>query len=80
MLSQLGTAAKVVGIKQSQKSIREGEAVRVFIAEDAEQRITAPITELCGQHHVEVVLVPSMKELGAAAGIAVGAAVVTVVR
>ncbi|MGN1014410.1 MAG: ribosomal L7Ae/L30e/S12e/Gadd45 family protein [Butyricicoccus sp.] len=80
MLSQLKTAAKVVGIKQSKKIIRDGDAETVFIAQDAEQRITGPIVELCQASGVEIVEVDSMKELGAAAGIAVGAAVVTVTK
>ena len=80
MLSQLKTAAKVVGIKQSKKIIRDGDAEKVFIAQDAEQRIIGPITELCQASGVEIVEVSSMKELGAAAGIAVGAAVVTVTK
>lgn len=78
MLSQLATAAKVVGVKQSKKTIRDGGAVHVFIAQDAEQRVTTPIVDLCREHGVEVTEVASMKQLGAAAGIAVGAAVVTV--
>lgn len=78
MLSQLSTAAKVVGVKQSKKVIRDGGAKAVFIAADAERRITEPIRELCTEHGVAVTEVPSMKELGAAVGISVGAAVVTV--
>ena len=78
MLSQLHTAAKVVGIKQSKKSIRDGEARQVFIAQDAEKRVISPIYDLCQEHDVEIVEVPTMKELGTAAGIAVGASVVTV--
>ncbi|MDO5549015.1 MAG: ribosomal L7Ae/L30e/S12e/Gadd45 family protein [Eubacteriales bacterium] len=80
MLSQLHTAAKVVGIKQSKKIIRDGEAHQVFIAQDAEQRVTRPIYDLCEEHGVAIVEVPTMKELGKAAGIAVGAAVVTVTK
>lgn len=80
MLSQLSSAAKVVGVKQSKKVIRDGGAKHVFIAADAERRITEPIYELCRAHSVEVTEVPSMKELGSAVGIAVGAAVVTVIE
>ncbi|MCD8355295.1 MAG: ribosomal L7Ae/L30e/S12e/Gadd45 family protein [Clostridia bacterium] len=78
MLSELSSALKVVGVKQSKKAIRDGGAKSVFIAADAERRITGPIYELCEQHNVEVTEVPSMKELGGAVGIAVGAAVVTI--
>lgn len=42
MLSQLSSAAKVVGVKQSKKVIRDGSATHAFIAADAERRITAP--------------------------------------
>ena len=78
MLSQL-SAAKVVGVKQSKKVIRDGSATHAFIAADAERRITAPIYELCEAHNVPVTEVSTMKELGSAVGIAVGAAVVTVI-
>ena len=80
MLSQLATAAKVVGIKQSKKVIRDGQAHRVFVAKDAEQRVIGPIYDLCQERGVEIVEVPTMKELGSAAGIAVGAAVVTMTQ
>lgn len=78
MLSELSSACKVVGVKQSKKVIRDGNAKLVLIAADAECRITEPIYEMCEQHSVEVKEVPSMKELGSAVGIAVGAAVVAV--
>lgn len=78
MLSQLQTAAKVVGVKQSKKVIREGKATRVFIALDAEQRVLRPILDLCRDMNVPVGEVATMAELGDACMIDVGAAVVTV--
>lgn len=78
MLSQLSAATKVVGVKQSKKVIRDGGAKSVFIAQDAESRVTAPIYELCKEMSVPVTDVPTMAELGNAAGIAVGAAIVVV--
>lgn len=80
MLSQLSQAAKVVGVKQSKKAIRDGNALAVFVADDAEQRVLRPIRELCAELQVELVEVPTMAELGDAAGIDVGAAVVTLLR
>ena len=80
MLSQLSQAAKVVGVKQSKKAIRDGNAQTVFVADDAEQRVIHPIRELCSEMQVELVEVPTMVELGDAAGIDVGAAVVTIVK
>ena len=46
MLSQLTAAAKVVGVKQSRKAIRDGKAARVYIALDAEQRVLRPICDV----------------------------------
>ena len=54
MLSQLSSAAKVVGVKQSKKVIRDGSATHALIAADAERRITSPIYELCEAHNVPV--------------------------
>ena len=48
------------------------------IADDAEQRVIRPIADLCRQMNVPLTEVPTMAELGDAAGIDVGAAVVTI--
>lgn len=80
MLSELSQAAKVVGVKQSKKAIREGIAKTVFVADDAEQRVIRPIRELCCEQGVPLSEVPTMVELGDAAGIDVGAAVVTLLK
>lgn len=76
MLSELKEAAKVVGVKQSKKVIASGGAQAVYIAKDAEMRVLRPIIELCGQKNIDVTEIPTMEELGKAAGIDVGAAVV----
>ncbi len=80
MLSELSQAAKVVGVKQSKKAIRDGNARAVFVADDAEQRVIRPIRELCCELKVPLNEVPTMVELGDAAGIDVGAAVVTLLK
>ncbi|WP_283672853.1 ribosomal L7Ae/L30e/S12e/Gadd45 family protein [Butyricicoccus sp. Marseille-Q5471] len=80
MLSDLRTAQKVIGVKQSKKAIREGVAARVYIALDAEPRVTQPIYELCSQTDTAITEIATMAELGDAVGIDVGAAVVTLVR
>jgi large subunit ribosomal protein L7A len=75
LLSHLKDGPKVVGLKQSRRAISEGAAAYVFLAEDADPHMTVPIWELCQQHSVPVSSVESMKVLGAACGISVGAAV-----
>lgn len=80
MLSQLKTASKVVGVKQLKKALREGRAAHVFVAMDAEPRVIAPILDLCRETGVEVTEVATMRELGAACQIEVGAAVAGLLR
>ena len=65
----------VVGLKQSQKVVREGSAKKVYLALDAEPAIRRQIVELCTAGGVEVVDAASMQELGRACHIEVGAAV-----
>ena len=47
MLQALKTAKKVVGIKQLKKALKEGIAQTVFLAQDADPQLTAPIAALC---------------------------------
>lgn len=78
MLTELRTAAKVIGLRQSKKAIKEGNVRTVYLAQDAEKRVTDPIYELCKEHGIEVRQAASMTALGDAAGIEVGAAIVAV--
>ncbi len=80
MTSQLRKGKKLVGIKQSRRAIKNNEAATVYIAEDAEQRIKAPFFELCAEMSVNVIDVPTMRELGEACGIDVGAAVAVLLK
>ena len=74
LLSELKSFPKVVGVKQLRKAVGRDEIRRVFLAEDADPALTDPIAELASDHAIPVTRVRSMKELGQACGIAVGAA------
>ena len=78
MLSELHSAHKVIGVKQTKKAIKDGKAAMVYVALDAEKRVTGPIYELCTENHVQMVEITTMAELGDAVGIDVGASVVSV--
>ena len=75
MLSQLENSAKVVGAKQTKRALRDGKAARVFLAQDADPMLTEPVEALSQELQVEVEWISTMKDLGNACGIAVGAAV-----
>lgn len=79
MLSELNTPNKVVGAKQVRRALNDGRAVKIFLAEDADPRITQPLEALAVEREVPVEKIPAMKELGTACGIAVGSAVAALV-
>ena len=79
-LSDLQNSPMMVGIKQSRRSLDEGNVKCAFIAQDADAHIIRPFMEDCKVMGVDVVTVESMKELGHAAGIDIGAAVVVVLK
>ena len=73
-LDDLKTAvAKVVGVKQTAKALQKQTASAVYIAADAEERITAPIKAECEKQNVDCLVVESMQALGKACGIHAGA-------
>ena len=80
MLTELKDGPKVVGAKQTRRAIESGAAVRVFLAADADPRVTGPVEALCVERGVPVEKAASLREMGAACGIAVGAAVAARVR
>ena len=75
MLTELSGSNKVVGAKQAKRALNDGRAKKVFVAGDADPQVTQPLAQLAVDKRVPVELVPTMKELGAACGIAVGSAV-----
>ena len=79
MLSELNNAEKVVGAKQAKRALNDGRARKLFLAADADPRVTEPLAALAGEKSVPVEEVSTMKELGAACGIAVGSAVAALV-
>lgn len=80
MLTELSTKPKVVGAKQVKRALEAGSAVQVFLASNADPRVTQPIESLCAEKGVEMEKNCSMAELGKACGISVGAAVAALLR
>jgi len=69
-----------IGTKQTTRMVELGKAVEVFVANDADPRITLKIVSLCKKMGVKVTYVDTMKQLGKACGIEVGAAMAAVVN
>ena len=71
---------KVIGAKQTLRSLKNNEAKAVYIARDAEERIIDDIQKAAKEMNVQIVYVPTMKELGKAFGIEVGAATAALLK
>ena len=78
-LSVLRLRKPVVGVKHLKKALLAGRAQCVFLAENADPRLTEPLEEMCLEANVPCTWVPSMADLGSACGIEVGAAAAAVV-
>ncbi|MEW9124474.1 MAG: ribosomal L7Ae/L30e/S12e/Gadd45 family protein [Thermotaleaceae bacterium] len=70
----------IIGSKQGLKAIKENRAQTLFIAKDAERHVTRNIEEAGKEMQVQTVYVDSMKKLGKACGIEVGAAVAVILK
>ncbi|UJL46538.1 ribosomal L7Ae/L30e/S12e/Gadd45 family protein [Virgibacillus sp. NKC19-16] len=70
----------IIGTKQTLKSMRNGEVSEVFVADDADQQITRQVERLAMELDIPCERVDSMKKLGAACGIEVGASALAIKR
>lgn len=75
MIEGLKDGKKAVGIKQTMKEIEKGTAKVVFVARDADERVVGKVVDLCKAEGVQLEYVDTMKLLGKACNIDVGAAV-----
>ena len=80
MAAELMTSPKVVGAKQVRRALEKGIAATLYIAQDADPALLQPLVQKSVNSGVRVEQIPSMKELGEACGIAVGAAVAALLK
>ncbi len=69
----------IVGRKETLKAISAGDAKVVFIARDAESKITEEVRYLCLKKGIKLKDVETMRQLGQRCGIEIGAAVAALV-
>ena len=74
MTERLDNNKKVVGVNQVKRALTLSEVSQVYIAEDAEKKVTQEIELLCQRQDIPVIKVDGMKELGDACGIDINAA------
>ena len=75
MLTELSTSQKVVGIRQVKRAVEGGKALAVWLASDADPQLLEPIAALCAERGIPTRTGETMKALGMACALPVGAAV-----
>ncbi len=80
LLEQLRHGAKTIGLKQTVRLVEADAAARVFIAQDADEHVVGKLRDICAAKGIEVIRAESMKVLGKACGIEVGAAVAALLK
>lgn len=76
----LQAAKIVIGTKQAVKALKDGYSCELMIAKDAETKVTASVVKLAQEMNIPIIYVDSMKKLGKACGIEVGASTVVIIR
>ncbi len=80
MTDTLKKCKKKVGLKECQRAVETDMAVKAFIANDADQDLLQSFINLCMSKSVEIVYIDTMRNLGKACGIDVGASTVVVIK
>ncbi len=71
---------RVIGTKETLRALGNGQVGTVFVALDADDRVIGPVVRLAAENGVDVIYADSMRDLGRACGIEVGAASAAIPR
>ena len=70
-----------IGIRQAMRAVVSNQPIeKVYIAKDADRRITGKLERLCRERGIELCYAESRLALGRSFGIDVGASAVTIVK
>lgn len=69
-----------IGTKQALKVLNNGTAYAVYVARDAEEHVIRQLVDLAAEKNIEIIYVETMKQLGKACKIDVGAATAVIVK
>lgn len=71
---------RTIGTNQTAKALQQDAVKQLFVARDAESRVVAPLIAIANERSVIVEWIDTMKTLGKACGIEVGAATAAVLE
>ena len=80
MISVAEKERLIVGFKQALRAVKENRAAKIFLANDCESRISAPLEQAASAGETDIFYIDTMKELGAMCGIDVGASCAVVLK
>ncbi|WNS75603.1 50S ribosomal protein L7ae-like protein [Bacillus sp. DTU_2020_1000418_1_SI_GHA_SEK_038] len=69
----------IIGTRQTVKALQAGTIKEIVIAKDADPKVIAKVASKATEVNVPILYVDSMKKLGKACGIDVGAAAVAII-
>ncbi|WP_099364815.1 50S ribosomal protein L7ae-like protein [Fredinandcohnia onubensis] len=70
----------IIGTKQAVKAIQTDKVTEIVVAEDADRRVINKVLQLAEAQQIPISKVDSMKRLGKACGIEVGASAVAIIN
>ncbi|MDF2854183.1 MAG: hypothetical protein K0Q87_34 [Neobacillus sp.] len=70
----------IIGTKRTVKALKDGNVRELIVASDAEPKVTVLVVNQAREMEVPIIYVDSMKKLGKACGIEVGASAVAIIR
>ena len=70
----------IVGMKQTLRALEMNLVCVLYIALDADEKVTSRIEELAIKKQIEIVKVPTMRELGDACNVRIGASTCAIVK
>lgn len=71
---------KVVGAKQTLRAVNSEIVETVYVASDAEVRVTKSVVDACILHGIDIIYVDTMQKLGIMCSIDVGTAIACVLK
>ena len=80
MLAELQNSRYFVGLKQSTEAIKNGNAAKAYVANDADEHVRLPFVALCKSYGVPVEFCESKAVLGKNFGIEVGSACAVILK
>ncbi len=71
--SRIPKKHKIAGVRSVSKALENGLVAKIFVAEDAKKDVVTDVLSRAEALNVEIIWVPSMRQLGEFCGINVGA-------